>query len=424
LTRILAIGLQYPPHHTGGYEVSCHDVVVRLSERGHQVEVLTSDLRRPGVEDPEDDHTGPVLVHRDLKAWFRDDDLYAPGRLERLRWERANQKALERVLDRFRPQVVSAWQVGGLSLGLLTTIASRGIPIVHAISDDWLSYAPELDAWSRMFRRLPAGVARASGGLLGVSTTVPDLGRTGPFLFISEVTRRRAAQYAPWSMDDTSIIYSGIDCRLFRPPATPRDERWGGRLLYVGRYDPRKGIETAIRALTHLESETLEVQGTGDASELARLLAIAEELGVRERVSFEAVPRAELVGRYAAADALIFPSEWEEPFGLVPVEAMACGTPVVATGVGGSGEFLLDPGNCVRFRPGDPADLARAVRRLADDGRLRRSLVDRGFETARYFDVDRLTDCLEAWLTGAATGYRDGRPDERRFRLDGIDGSA
>src|SRR3546814_3310099 len=90
--------------------------------------------------------------------------------------ERASQRALTAVLDRFRPEVVSAWQVGALSLGLLTTIAERGIPIVYGISDDWLSYGPELDAWSRAFRRLPAPVARVAGRLLGLPTVVPDLG--------------------------------------------------------------------------------------------------------------------------------------------------------------------------------------------------------------------------------------------------------
>src|SRR3546814_12638154 len=94
---------------------------------------------------------------------------------------------------------------------------------------------------------------------------------------------------------------------------------------------------------------------------------------------------------------------------------MACGTPVMATGVGGSGEFLLDPGNCVRFTAGDPSDLAAAVRRLAGDGALRARLVEQGFATARYFDVDRLTDAYEAWPDAAATGFAQGPPHARRF---------
>jgi glycosyltransferase involved in cell wall biosynthesis len=103
---------------------------------------------------------------------------------------------------------------------------------------------------------------------------------------------------------------------------------------------------------------------------------------------------------------------------------MACGTPVVATGVGGSGEFLLDPGNCVRFTAGDPAALAAGVDRLAADPALRAELVAQGLRTAAAFDVDRLTDCFEAWHDAAASGFRSGRPPSRSFRLEGTDVSA
>src|SRR3546814_11043486 len=89
--------------------------------------------------------------------------------------------------------------------------------------------------------------------------------------------------------------------------------------------------------LTHLDAgTTLEVQGTGDPAERDRMASLAAELGLGDRVEFGSVDRAGLVERYRAADAFVFPSEWEEPFGLVPLEAMACGTPVMATGAGGS----------------------------------------------------------------------------------------
>ena len=420
MTRVLVVGLRYPPHHVGGYEVSCRDVVERLAARGHELAVLTSTLRVPGAEDPPAERDADIPVRRDLEAWFKDDDLHAPGLAERRRMERANQRALVAALDRFRPEVVSAWQMGALSLTLLTTIARRGIPIVYAVSDDWLSYSLQLDGWSRLFRRWPRPLRAVAARVLGVPTTVPDLGRTGTFCFISEDTRSRARQHSPWSLDDTALVYSGIDGRLFTPgdaADTPRP--WGGRLLYVGRYDPRKGIETALRALVHLDpSVSLEVQGTGDPGERARLEAVTRELGLESRVWFTSCTRAELVGRYRAADALVFPSEWEEPFGLTPLEAMACGTPVIATGVGGSGEFLLDPGNCVRFTAGDPASLAAAVQRLAGDPALVADLVRQGARTARAFDVDRLTDSFEAWHTAAANRFRNGRPTSRSFHLE------
>jgi glycogen(starch) synthase len=420
VTRILVLGLRYPPHHTGGYEVACRDVAEGLAARGHPVTVLTSDLREPGAVDPADERHAAVPVRRDLQAWFRADALYAPGAVERWRMERASQAALQRALDEVRPDVVFVWQMGALSLGLLTTVASRGLPIVYAVYDDWLSYGPELDAWSRPFRRLPRWLARVAAATLRLPTVAPDVGATGVLCFISDVTRARAEALASSSTPDATIVYCGIDGRLFTPGEPPRDRAsWGAQLLYVGRYDPRKGIETAIRALTHLPAATLEVQGTGDPGERDRLSVLADELGVGARVRFGVVDRTELVERYRAADALVFPSEWEEPFGLVPLEAMACGTPVVATGVGGSGEFLVDGVNCLRFRAGDDAALADAVERIAADPSLRTRLVAMGAATASAFDVERLTDCFERWLVGAATGYPDGQPPARAFRIEG-----
>ena len=87
---------------------------------------------------------------------------------------------------------------------------------------------------------------------------------------------------------------------------------------------------------------------------------------------FERPPRDALAGVYAGADALLFCVEWPEPFGLVPLEAMAVGTPVVATGTGGSAEYLRDGENCLLVEPGDAdARSPRAVRRLAGDPELR-----------------------------------------------------
>src|SRR5213076_2573694 len=125
----------------------------------------------------------------------------------------------------------------------------------------------------------------------------------------------------------------------------------------------------------------------------AEVRALAERLGVGDRITWlGAVSRAQLPDIYAEADCLVFPSRWQEPFGLVPIEAMACGTPVVATGTGGSGEFLRDGYNCVVFHAGESRSLAAAIQRLHDDPDLRRRVVRGGLHTADELDVERLTD--------------------------------
>jgi glycosyltransferase involved in cell wall biosynthesis len=142
-------------------------------------------------------------------------------------------------------------------------------------------------------------------------------------------------------------------------------------------------VAFAIEALTALPDEaTLVIAGGGDAEHQAELRALTDRLGLQQRVTFRG-PVDDTAAVYAQADALVFPVTWDEPFGLVPLEAMASGRPVVATGTGGSGEYLRDGENSLLVTPGDAGAIAGAVRRLADDEPLRAQLVTAGLETAR-----------------------------------------
>jgi glycosyltransferase involved in cell wall biosynthesis len=116
-------------------------------------------------------------------------------------------------------------------------------------------------------------------------------------------------------------------------------------VLYVGRFDPRKGIETLVRAVREskfYESKQLQLiigggctPGNSDEKERARIADIVNELGMSECTSFPGcLSREILPAYYAAVDVCVVPSHYE-PFGLVAIEAMACGTPVVASDVGG-----------------------------------------------------------------------------------------
>lgn len=404
MTRVLCLTSWYPPHHFGGYELSCHDVMRRLADRGHHVEVLTSDHRHPGVPDPAE--PGVAAVHRELQLYFRGGQLWAPSPLGRLRVERHNQRALRDALESCRPDVVAVWHVGAMSLGLLTTLLESGVPLVYAVSDDWPAYARQLDPWTRACGRLP-GLARLVELVTRVPARVPDLDRAGVFGFISEVTRERSRR-SPWSFPRSTIVHSGIDGQLFgrEPTVAEHDDRSAReqRLLYVGRIDERKGIRTILRSLPSLPEASLVIDGQSDPSDRERLRGWADEVGVADRVVIQCSDRRDLPAVYRSADVCVFASEWAEPFGLVPLEAMACGVPVVATGVGGSGEFLVDGENAVLFAAGDPDSLAVAVRRVIEDQDLRRHVISQGLVLAERFDVDHLTDRFERLYVQAAEG--------------------
>jgi glycosyltransferase involved in cell wall biosynthesis len=403
----------YPPHHYGGYELTCQDFVEHRRAAGDEVVVLTSDIRVPGVDD---DAVDPPHVRRALQIYWHDHVVLAPPLRDCLARERANQAALAAVLDELRPDVVSAWHMGAMSLGLLTTCERRSLPITYVISDDWLIYAPAMDPWTKLWRRLRPlrGVGER---LTGVPCGVPDLGATGRFCFITATTRRSAERSSPWRYPTSTVAYCGIDVERFPVGARgDADRPWSWRLLNVGRIDERKGIDTAIRALTHLPAEaTLRVDGWGDDRYLDELRALAARLGLGDRVTFGVSPRQGLADRYATADVFVFPTRWAEPFGLVPLEAMACSTPVVATGTGGSSETLLHDVNALLVPVDDDAALAAAVTRLAEDEALRARLVAAGHVTAAELSVPRWLAVLDEWHEAAAAGERP-PPDRPEVR--------
>lgn len=392
--RVLVITNMYPPHHYGGYEQLCSDVVRELRAAGHEVEVLTSDWRVPGVTDPDD---VPGAVHRDLRMYWVDHEIVDPRALARLRIERHNHRRLAGHLDRFRPDVVSLWAMGALSLSLATAVADRGVPMVSVVCDDWLVYGPRIDAWHRAMRRRPR-LDRLASAVAGVPRAATDIGPLATQCFISEVTESTALRDSPYPLPDRTLVYAGIDTDDFPVTSEAEDRPFGWRLLHVGRIDPRKGADTAIRSLAHLPIEaTLTLVGRGDERHEAELRDLVDHLGLGDRVTFTVVPRQEVARWYREADVCAFPTRWAEPLGLVPVEAMACGTPVVATATGGSAEYLLDEVTCLRMPVDDPVAMAAAVRRFADDPELRRRVVDNGRLVAAELTMARWAELLERW---------------------------
>ena len=368
--RILSVGNMYPPHHLGGYELVWRSAVRHHRAAGHEVRVLTTDVRLgdpAGADDPG--------CFRELRWYWRDHAWPRLSIPQRLRLERDNAATLRRHLAGFRPDVVAWWAMGGMSLSLP---GRTRVPGAAFVSDDWLAYAPKEDQFHRLLRR----------GRFDTRTI-------DHWVFVSEYTRAHARELG-YAFASSEVNPSGVGEEfLTAAPARP----WSWRLLYVGRIDERKGIDTAVRALDHLPAEaTLDVVGSGDPAAERRLRAMADE-----RVRFTGiVAREKLPAVYANADAVVFPVRWSEPWGVVPLEAMGVGRPVVATGRGGSGEYLRDGDNALLFDAEDPAALAAQVERLASDAALRERLRAGGLQTAREHTAAAHDARVTAILEGLA----------------------
>jgi D-inositol-3-phosphate glycosyltransferase len=187
-----------------------------------------------------------------------------------------------------------------------------------------------------------------------------------------------------------TVVPCGVDLELFRPdgPVAPRPSV-GFRLLVVSRLVERKGIGNVITAMAELPGAELVVAGGPPAAELAgdpearRLTALAERLGVARRVRLLGrVGQGDLPALYRSAD-LVVNVPWYEPFGIVPLEAMACGVPVVASAVGGLVDTVVDGVNGVHVPPRRPGLVAAAVAGLLADPERRAALGATGARRAR-----------------------------------------
>jgi D-inositol-3-phosphate glycosyltransferase len=205
------------------------------------------------------------------------------------------------------------------------------------------------------------------------------------------------------------VVPPGVDLGMFQPMDRVKARREIGHesgrlLLFVGRLERLKGVEVAIRALGLLRDRRhddvrLLILGEdsheGDESEKARLKAIAEQVDVRDRVEFVgSVAHHELPYFYAAADALVMPS-YSESFGLVALEAQACGCPVVGSGVSGLRSVVRDEVSGYLIDQHDPAAYAERIGRLLENSELAQQMGCRARLLAQRFSWNRTADRLE-----------------------------
>ena len=212
-----------------------------------------------------------------------------------------------------------------------------------------------------------------------------------------------------------SIVPCGVDTMRFRPMkkarvrcklGMPEDEPV---ILFVGRIEPLKGIDVLIRAAAQIESPFRLLVVGGDEKDAERkqgLMDLASEMGVAERVKFlDAVPHKDLPLYYNAADVCVVPSYYES-FGLVAVEAMACGVPVIASRVGGLKETVLDgrTGYLVPWRCPEP--FAERLELLLSNETLRRSMGREARAAAERFRWSEVAARVEDVYHDLVSQYR------------------
>jgi phosphatidylinositol alpha-mannosyltransferase len=227
----------------------------------------------------------------------------------------------------------------------------------------------------------------------------PLIAKLDARIAVSATARDFAAAYFPGTYH---VIPNGVDVERFHPAVAPFEAfREPGRvnLLFVGRLDPRKGVRLLLDAMPEV------VERSGGR---ARLLVVGDSYlrpqfersvpgALRDHVRFLGhVPQQDLARWYATGDIFVSPASGKESFGIVLLEAMACGRAVVASDIPGYRSVVVPDVNGVVFPPGDRAALARTLVALIDDPERRRALGTRGRARALEFAWPRVTDRIEA----------------------------
>jgi glycosyltransferase involved in cell wall biosynthesis/phosphoheptose isomerase len=360
----------------GGQNVHVAELARVLGRLGVEVTVHT---RRDSEELPEWVRFAPgVLVHH--------VDAGPPQTLvkdELLPYMDAFARHLERVWRRRRPDVVHAhfWMS---AYAALQAAERLGIPVVqtfHALGVVKRRYQGEKDTSPPERLAIERRIVEQADGIVATCTDeVFELLRLG-----AERSR-------------LTVIPCGVDLSLFRPDG-PRARRRAGmqRLLTVGRLVERKGIGNVVSALPALPGVELVVAGGPERERLAcdpearRLRDLAEAEGVADRVRLLGrVEHDQVPALMRSADAVVS-VPWYEPFGITPVEAMACGVPIVASAVGGMIDTVLDGVTGVQVAPRDPERLAEALAGLLGDPERRAAYGRAGVERAkRFYDWERI----------------------------------
>lgn len=354
----------------GGVQAHIRQLTKRLRGRGHEVLILA-----PG-EHPGFDPPGVKIVGRPFH-------IRANGAVARICFSRSSKRLVRETLDEFAPDLVHAHDPLVTSTSRWATMYTSA-PVVGTFhsyfAPDSLAgrcYTALVPLGMSVWRRLDQRIAVSEAARVSVSSRMGD--------------------------EPIRVVPNGTDVHVFAR-AVPAKLPKGRTMLFVGRLEPRKGFPVAVSAFARLAQQYSDLQlivvGEGVEREAVEVLprALRSRVHLLGRVSDSVLP-----GYYAAADVFLAPSLGSESFGIVLVEAMAAGLPIVASDIAGYREVVRDGREGMLVPSGDPAALAHAVQHLFEHPEQARALSEAGRVRARRYDWDLILVTLEE-IYGEALG--------------------
>jgi len=374
--KILVASNFFPPHFVGGAEIVAFQQAQALAARGHDVRVFAGDARRnqPGYAINDDVYEGlPVrrvaLSQQDFQLGGND---VAHLQVDAL---------FDQWLDTWRPDVIHAHHLLGLSLGLIRVAHARGVPVYLTLHDHWgfCINSTRITRAGQLCQDASRCAADCCDFITDGDTSLPlslrqdyirwQLQAVTGFIVPSRYLAQ-AYQDAGLPAERVHLVPNGIAlqrfaCRTSVTPARVADTRL--RILFIGYMGPHKGVPQLVQALARLPGQRIHVDfvGAGHALPEYRQALAATAPAVSAKF-WGRLPNADVVHRLAQADVLVLPSVCPENQPVSITEAMACGLPVVASRIGGIPELVQHQVTGLLAAPGDVDALAACLQHYVD----------------------------------------------------------
>ncbi len=424
--KILVLTNLYPPHHAGTYDLRCQSVTETLRLRGHPVLVVTSNH---GLNTEQRDEE----IHRRFFLNGAFGHPLSTGYREVQRIEEHNHRVLQEAIADFQPDLVHVWSLRGLSKSLIFGLRNSRLPTVYDIADRWLAEDLRADPWLRWWNAPGSNLLRRSLELAGqrnrfdataptrmikgleripevygppevVANVTPDSISSLRFdrLYFCSRALKQATQETGLRVSHGEIIYPGISMQIFfgdvKPVSAPLN-----KLLVVGRLNEESGLMTAVQALLQARQGksqlALSIYGRGETDYISQLRSFVVQNSLPVEFLTVSNQNRDLAAVYRQHDALLYTAEWEEPFAVTPLEAMACGLPVIGANVGGARELLRHGENALTYTPGDAPELAARIQELQMQPALRCQLAETAqAEVQSKYNETTVVDQIENYL--------------------------
>jgi len=371
--RVIVFTNLFPPQELGGYGRKMWEFAHELWLRGHEITVLAGDAPYLFKEPKGEEKVLEPFVSRTLEMYgdWADGSANVTCDLAGIpRVIQANREKAEEVIKSFNPDYCLMGNLDMIGHSAIEAFTHSEIPVIQCMGNCMTGWMPGYVPDPKWFRSGPA-----SDFLLG------ELRKNGA------------------RIDHPVTFYPGARIDRFYRSVLPRYDT--PRIAFAGLLLPYKGAHTLVEALTLLQRGGIDfiAEIAGDSTDrkyVDGLKNVISAAGLDHCVKFPGfLNRQELMELFCRSNILVFPSEFEEPFGISQVEGMASGMVTITTARGGSKEIIRDEIDGLWFEKGNAAELAKKIASLVADperwARLGRSGRDRSLE----FEIPKTVDKLE-----------------------------